>query len=144
MVSLGYCTDLTHQSEIKALTVANIKGLLLVCPVPRASFLLSILIKCGSQGGSSLIMKEEMGAPEPTPGVSPVNIHPGTCRHQRQCSSGPVERLKSYEFFFSYVNEEIRAEEFFFLKKKKETKENGMGGIECSHLFPRETKVNVF
>ena len=66
VVSLCYCADLTHQSEIKALTVANIKGLLLVCPVPRGFFLLSILIHCRSQGGSSpLIMKGRGDTPEP-------------------------------------------------------------------------------
>lgn len=65
VVSFCYCTDLTHQSEIKALTVANIKGLLLACPVPRGFFLLSILIYCRSQGGSSLIMKGRVDAPEP-------------------------------------------------------------------------------
>lgn len=67
VVSFCYCTDLTHQSEIKALTVANIKGLLLACPVPRVFFLLSILIYCRSQGGSSLIMKERMDTLEPSP-----------------------------------------------------------------------------
>lgn len=56
VVSLCYCTDLTHQSEIKALTVANIKELLLACLVPRVFFLLSILIYCRSHAGSSLIM----------------------------------------------------------------------------------------
>lgn len=65
VVSLCYCTDLTHQSEIKVLTVANIKGLLLACPVPRGLFLLSILIYCRLQGGSSLIMKGKIAAPEP-------------------------------------------------------------------------------
>lgn len=34
--------DLSHQSEIKDLMVAHIKGLLLVCPAPRGFFLLSI------------------------------------------------------------------------------------------------------
>ncbi len=64
VVSFCYCTNLTHQSEIKALTVANIKGLLLACPVPRDFFLLSILIYCRPQGGSSLIMKGRIDAPE--------------------------------------------------------------------------------
>lgn len=42
----------------KLLTVANIKRLLLVSPVPRGFFLLSILIYCSrSRGASSLIMK---------------------------------------------------------------------------------------
>lgn len=94
VVSLRYCTDLTHQSEIQALTVANIKGLLPACPVPRGFFLLSILIHCRSQGGSSLIMKGRMDAPEPHPGMIQVNIHTGTYSHQRRCRSGPLEWLK--------------------------------------------------
>lgn len=101
VVSLCYCADLTHQSEIKALTVANIKGLLLVCPVPRGFFLLSILIHCRSQGGSSpLIMKGRGDTPEPRQAWFQSIFILEHNSHQRQCSSGPLNWLKWCETFF--------------------------------------------
>ena len=53
-----------YQSEIKALTVANFKGLLLACPVPRGSFWPSKLMWFGSQRGLPLIMKGRIDAPQ--------------------------------------------------------------------------------
>lgn len=64
-------------------------------------FLLSILIKCGSQGGSSLIMKGEMGAPEPrrAPGQSIFILVHAIIKDKR--SSGLLKCLKLSNFFFS-------------------------------------------
>lgn len=100
VVSCGYCTDLTHQSEIKALSVANIKGLLLVRPVPRASFSAEHINKVWVTRRLITDHEGRDGCSWTSPGTRPVNIHTGTCHHQRQCSSGLLKCLKLSNFFF--------------------------------------------
>lgn len=99
LVSCGYCTDLTHQSEIKALTVTNIKGLRLVCPVPRASFSAEHINKVLVTRKLITDHEGRDGCSWTSPGTRPVNIHTGTCHHQRQCSSGLLKCLKLSIYF---------------------------------------------
>lgn len=74
-------------------------------------FLLSILIKCGSQGSSSLIMKGEMGAPEPRRATGQsifILVHAII----KDSAAANCWNVWSCPFIFpsAHCNEEIRAE----------------------------------